>query len=192
MCLSPPLPHDAQRDTEEADIEKERQQQQKGPAAQAEELEVGVQGVPALCLSFHLICCPVSMDVRKSSCTWRQAVAYLVMSCLPVHSSVTARLVTQHAPRVHAFGTLQELTQIYVSRGLDRELARRVAEQLTEKDVIRAHARDELGIDIDELANPLQAGVVSALAFTAGGFGWWSGGQPLTVQDAMTRFCHCC
>ncbi len=65
----------------------------------------------------------------------------------------------------------QELTQIYVSRGLDRDLARRVAEQLTEKDVIRAHARDELGIDIDELANPLQAGVVSALAFTAGGWG---------------------
>ena len=33
-----------------------------------------------------------------------------------------------------------------------------VAEVLTEKDVIRAHARDELGIDIDELANPLQVG----------------------------------
>ncbi|KAG2495637.1 hypothetical protein HYH03_006237 [Edaphochlamys debaryana] len=90
----------SQRDTEEADIEKERVQQRKGPAARAREL--------------------------------------------------------------------QELADIYVGRGLSPELARQVAEQLTEKDVIRAHARDELGIDMDELANPLQAAVVSALAFTAG------------------------
>ncbi|GFR44345.1 hypothetical protein Agub_g5562 [Astrephomene gubernaculifera] len=90
----------SQRDTEEADIEKERQQQLKGPAARARELE--------------------------------------------------------------------ELTCIYIQRGLTRDLARQVAVQLTEKDVIRAHARDELGIDMDELSNPMQAAVVSALAFTAG------------------------
>ncbi|KAG2486703.1 hypothetical protein HYH03_014632 [Edaphochlamys debaryana] len=82
----------SQRDTEQADIEKERQQQQKGPAARAVEL--------------------------------------------------------------------QELADIYVARGLTRELAR--------QDVIRAHARDELGIDIDALANPTQAAIVSSLAFTAG------------------------
>ncbi|KXZ50817.1 hypothetical protein GPECTOR_15g503 [Gonium pectorale] len=63
---------------------------------------------------------------------------------------------------------LKELTEIYVKRGLDRPLARIVAEQLTEKDVIRAHARDELGIDLDQLANPLQAALVSSIAFTAG------------------------
>ena len=40
---------------------------------------------------------------------------------------------------------LRELQAIYMARGIDRELARKVAEQLTEKDVIRAHARDELG-----------------------------------------------
>ena len=65
--LRAPFP---QRDTEEADIEKERQQQLKGPAARAHEL--------------------------------------------------------------------QELTEIYIGRGLTPELARQVAEQLTEKDVIRA------------------------------------------------------
>ncbi|PNH11207.1 Fe(2+)/Mn(2+) transporter pcl1 [Tetrabaena socialis] len=92
----------SQRDTEEADVEKERVQQRKGPASRAREL--------------------------------------------------------------------QELTMIYVGRGLDPGLARQVAEQLTEKDVIRAHARDELGINIDEMANPLQAAVVSAFAFTAGAF----------------------
>ena len=52
---------------------------------------------------------------------------------------------------------LDELTQIYVGRGLPYDLARAVAVTLTEKDVIRAHARDELGIDLDQLANPLQA-----------------------------------
>ncbi len=43
-----------------------------------------------------------------------------------------------------------------------------MAEELTAKDVIRAHARDELGIDLDDMANPMQAAVVSGLAFTAG------------------------
>ena len=41
---------------------------------------------------------------------------------------------------------LRELQAIYMARGIDRELARKVAVQLTEKDVIRAHARDELGV----------------------------------------------
>lgn len=64
----------SQRDAEQADIEKERQEQAKGPEAQARELD--------------------------------------------------------------------ELTEIYQARGLSYELARRVAEELTSKDVIRAHARD--------------------------------------------------
>ncbi len=41
---------------------------------------------------------------------------------------------------------LQELVGIYMERGLSEPLAREVAKELTEKDVIRAHARDELGI----------------------------------------------
>jgi len=89
-----------QRDTEEADIEKERQMQARGPEAQKHELE--------------------------------------------------------------------ELTQIYVNRGLSPGLARQVAEELTAVDVIRAHARDELGIDLDDMANPMQAAVVSCAAFTLG------------------------
>ncbi|KAG2436324.1 hypothetical protein HXX76_006634 [Chlamydomonas incerta] len=107
----------SQRDTEMADVEKERQQQAKGPAARARELA--------------------------------------------------------------------ELAEIYVGRGLTPELARQVAEQLTEKDVIRAHARDELGIDLDEMANPLQAACVSALAFTAGALIPLLGGA--FVTDARIR-----
>ena len=60
---------------------------------------------------------------------------------------------------------LEELAAIYESRGVSKLLAKQVAIELTEKDVIRAHARDELGIDIDDLSNPLKACVASAFAF---------------------------
>jgi len=60
---------------------------------------------------------------------------------------------------------LQELTRIYVARGLDEALARRVAEALSRKDQLRAHLRDELGIEPGALANPLQAAWISALSF---------------------------
>ncbi|DBB00345.1 TPA: hypothetical protein ACH3X3_011749 [Trebouxia sp. C0006] len=90
----------SQKDSEKADIEKEKQMQAKGPAARQHELE--------------------------------------------------------------------ELAAIYESRGLSQALAKQVATELTEKDVIRAHARDELGIDLDELSNPLQACLASAFSFCIG------------------------
>jgi VIT1/CCC1 family predicted Fe2+/Mn2+ transporter len=62
----------------------------------------------------------------------------------------------------------QELTQIYVDRGLDEDLARKVAEQLMAKDALRAHARDELGISEITEAKPVQAAVTSAVTFSAG------------------------
>jgi VIT1/CCC1 family predicted Fe2+/Mn2+ transporter len=60
---------------------------------------------------------------------------------------------------------LNELTLIYVKRGLDKELAREVAEQLSARDRLNAHLRDELGIDPYSLARPLQAAWISALSF---------------------------
>ncbi|HVI27043.1 VIT family protein [Hansschlegelia sp.] len=63
---------------------------------------------------------------------------------------------------------LDELTRIYVERGLDEPLARQVAIQLTEKDALGAHARDELGISETVTAHPLQAALVSAVTFAAG------------------------
>ncbi|KAL3679002.1 hypothetical protein R1sor_021958 [Riccia sorocarpa] len=91
----------SQRDTEMADLEKERREHAKGPEAQASELE--------------------------------------------------------------------ELAQIYVGRGLPYYLAKQVAEELTKVDALKAHARDELGIDIDDLSNPMQAALASAMAFSLGG-----------------------
>ncbi|MGP9021571.1 VIT1/CCC1 transporter family protein [Streptomyces sp. BR1] len=63
---------------------------------------------------------------------------------------------------------LDELTGLLEDRGLSPELAREAAEQLTERDALRAHARVELGIDPDELANPWHAAGASFLAFTVG------------------------
>lgn len=63
---------------------------------------------------------------------------------------------------------LNELTAIYIQRGLEPDLARKVAEQLTAKDALGAHARDELHITDMTAARPLQAAVTSALTFAAG------------------------
>lgn len=63
---------------------------------------------------------------------------------------------------------LEELTQIYETRGLDRDLAEKVALQLTGRDAIGSHARDELGISETVTARPLQAAVVSAMTFAVG------------------------
>ena len=64
---------------------------------------------------------------------------------------------------------LEELTGLLEARGIDRDLAGRVAVELTEKDALAAHARVELGIDPNALTNPWAAAFASMLAFTAGG-----------------------
>ena len=65
-------------------------------------------------------------------------------------------------------GEMRELAAIYVRRGLDLQLARRVADKLMEHDALGAHARDELGISEITTARPLQAAGASALSFAVG------------------------
>ena len=60
---------------------------------------------------------------------------------------------------------LQELASIYVRRGLDKDLAMKVAEQLSTHNRLEAHLKDELGIDRATMAQPLQAAWISALSF---------------------------
>lgn len=67
-------------------------------------------------------------------------------------------------------GELEELVEIYKGRGLDEGLARQVAIQLTERDALNTHLRDELGHHPHSKAKPLQASIASALSFAAGGF----------------------
>jgi len=64
---------------------------------------------------------------------------------------------------------LNELTEIYIKRGLTPELAKEVALQLTDHNALEAHARDELGINEITAAKPLQAALASAAAFIVGG-----------------------
>lgn len=61
-----------------------------------------------------------------------------------------------------------ELTGIYVQRGLDPDLARTVARQLAAKGALAAHARDELGLTEELAARPLQAAFASAGTFAVG------------------------
>jgi VIT1/CCC1 family predicted Fe2+/Mn2+ transporter len=76
---------------------------------------------------------------------------------------------------------LMELAGIYVKRGLEPALAREVAEQLTARDALAAHARDELGFTEVAEARPIQAALSSAGSFTVGA------ALPLLVVFAAPR-----
>jgi VIT1/CCC1 family predicted Fe2+/Mn2+ transporter len=74
-----------------------------------------------------------------------------------------------------------ELARIYMGRGLNRELAIQVADQLTAHDALGAHARDELGINETTRARPIQAAMASAASFAVG-----AGGFPHASCGAVT------
>ncbi|MFZ2016451.1 MAG: VIT family protein [Nocardioides sp.] len=63
---------------------------------------------------------------------------------------------------------LRELTKMYERKGLSRETAKKVAQELTAHDALAAHADIEFGIDPDNLTNPLHAAFASTVAFTVG------------------------
>lgn len=63
---------------------------------------------------------------------------------------------------------LRELEGFLRDRGLEPETAADVAEQLTERDALRAHAALELGIDVDDLTSPWSAAGASMVSFTLG------------------------
>ncbi len=74
----------------------------------------------------------------------------------------------KHHLEHHAEYELRELTDIYITRGLDEALAAKVAHQLMEHDALGAHLRDELGIHEQTTAQPMTAAVTSAASFTIG------------------------
>jgi hypothetical protein len=61
---------------------------------------------------------------------------------------------------------LDELAALYEAKGLSTATARTVAEELTDHDAFAAHAEVELGIDPDDLTNPWQAALSSAVSLT--------------------------
>jgi len=70
--------------------------------------------------------------------------------------------------RADDIGEHKELAAIYVGRGLDPVLAKKVADQLMASDALGAHARDELGITPTLEARPIQAALASAASFILG------------------------
>jgi VIT1/CCC1 family predicted Fe2+/Mn2+ transporter len=90
--------------------------------------------------------------------------------------SVSSQSDTEHADlarereelRTDPAGEEGELATIYVKRGLDHELAKRVARELMAKNALAAHAQDELGISKITTARPILAAITSALTFSAG------------------------
>ena len=90
--------------------------------------------------------------------------------------SVSSQADTEHADLARERGELatevvherEELAQIYVKRGVARDLAIQVADQLREKAALGTHARDELGISDISTARPVQAALTSAATFAVG------------------------
>lgn len=90
--------------------------------------------------------------------------------------SVSSQADTEHADiaretqelATNPAGEEDELTRIYMARGLDAGLARTVARQLMASDALKAHTRDELGLSEELAARPLQAALASAGTFAVG------------------------
>ena len=76
--------------------------------------------------------------------------------------------IEKRALEEHPELELQELTNIYIHRGLNPELAHEVAVQLTAHDDLATHLRDEVGIHDVQRARPVQAALASAVSFTLG------------------------
>lgn len=108
------------------------------------------------------------------------AVAGLVAGALSMaageYVSVSSQADTEQADLNRERGELAtapeaeraELAGIYMTRGLSKDLAVQVADQLMAKDALSAHARDELGIQEMTRARPIQAAVASAASFAVG------------------------
>jgi VIT1/CCC1 family predicted Fe2+/Mn2+ transporter len=96
-----------------------------------------------------------------------------------VHSQLDTELADleqeTHELKTNREGEHEELTAIYVGRGVDLPLAKQVADQLMAHDALGAHARDELGITKHQRARPIQAALASAASFVLGA------GLPLMV-----------
>lgn len=115
-------------------------------------------------------------DLEGKEGNSKQIASFFVLTRLPLFSPTKTasqadvekeRREQEKGPAARAH-ELSELAEIYEERGLTKDLAMAVAKQLTERDVIRAHARDELGIDLDDMSNPLQAAFASSASFTVG------------------------
>jgi VIT1/CCC1 family predicted Fe2+/Mn2+ transporter len=199
----------SQKDAEEADIEKERAEQSKGPEARRRELEELVAIYMGRGLSEHLAR-QVAHELTggltgeggglNSCAVWRlwgrrcHGMRGPLLECLsscwtaprppPPRPLLAPSPPSQALPSALPPPPSPPPTNLLPTSTPAARPSPASPPPCTcaEKDVIRAHARDELGIDLDELANPFQASATSALAFSAGS------GLPL-LAGACVRAC---
>jgi VIT1/CCC1 family predicted Fe2+/Mn2+ transporter len=144
-------------------------------------LRAGVLGANDGLLSISSLMLGVAAAHASSSGIVTVGVAGLVAGALSMgageYISVSAQADTERADLDVERQALQhdydaehaELRDIYVQRGLDRELAAQVSAQLMTHDALGAHARDDIGITGALSARPLQAAMASSISFALGG-----------------------
>jgi len=107
---------------------------------------------------------------KRPSCSPRWRVSWPAPS--PWQRASTSRSAPKRIPSTlispGSEAERAELAGIYMARGLSRDLAIQVADQLMAHDALGAHARDELGIHETTRARPIQAAVASAASFAVG------------------------
>ena len=98
---------------------------------------------------------------------------FLPVHSAPSHADLPLPWLLLQGPQMRQH-EMEELQHIYEERGLPKELAKEVALHLTKNDAVLAHARDELNIDPEELANPGQVrSVISPTVQLAPAAAWW-------------------
>jgi vacuolar iron transporter family protein len=143
-------------------------------------LRAGVLGANDGIISTASLIVGVAAASTKPNEILLTAIAGLVAGSMAMaageYVSVSSQADTEHADLARERKELgtddaherEELAQIYVKRGIDHDLAVKVADQLMAKDALGAHARDELGISEISTARPVQAALTSAVTFAVG------------------------
>jgi len=171
-------PNDAQTDVALSSVEFQRNSM----AAKLNWLRAGVLGANDGIMSTSGLILGVAASPGISSATIVVAgVAAVVAGSISMaggeYTSVSAQKDSEKAALVverrelaeDPEGELRELAWFYEQKGISPKLAIQVAEELTAKDALKAHAEAELGIDSDHHVSPMQAALSSFVAFALGG-----------------------
>ncbi len=144
-------------------------------------LRAAVLGANDGILSITSIAIGISAASNSREPIMLATVAGLVAGALAMaageYVSVSSQMDTEKADIAREAQELEDMPEeellvlaaIYEQRGLSKETAMKVAIELTEKDALAAHVRDELGINEISQANPIEAAMASGAAFTLGG-----------------------
>jgi VIT1/CCC1 family predicted Fe2+/Mn2+ transporter len=154
-----------------------RARREEGLASRLNWLRAGVLGANDGIVSVAAIVVGVAGATTLNAPILTGLVGGAISMALGEYVSVSSQRDTQKALivkervalRERPDGELADLARHYQNKGLSRETARRVAEELTESDALGAHLEAKLHLDEDDVASPWHAAAASAVAFTVGG-----------------------